>query len=135
MVVLCCDFMRNIIKDSPPVFDLLAKWAAENPKRVRLCPVIEPIFFSVGERVFSSTWSPDIPPKLQLIIRLFQQVIPYFESMDDLEPRTFTFEIDYLVLLMHRLYFLSYGPTNALAYNTIRLSVVIYVCRGSNLGT
>lgn len=125
--------MRGLLLDSPPVFDLRPKWAAENPKRVRLCQVIQPP--SVGARFFSSTWSPDIPPELQLIIRSFQRVIPCFESMDDMESQTFTLENDYLLLLMHRLYSLPYGFPLIPLHNTIRLSAVLHSCCGSNLET
>lgn len=123
--IYCCDLMRGLLLDSPPVFDLLPNWALKTQNGCAYFKSYNPSF-SVGERFFSSTWSPNIPPQLQSIIQSFQQVIPCFESMADLESRTLTFENDYLLLLMHQLYSLPYDYPLEPLHNTIRLSVMIY---------
>jgi len=117
--------MRGLLIDSPPVFDLLPKWVLKTQNGCAYIKSYDPSS-SIGERFFSSVWSPNIPPQLQSIIESFGQLVPCFESIADSESRTLTFENDYLLLLMHRLYSVPYVCPLEPFHNTIRLSVVIY---------
>lgn len=116
--------MRGLLIDSAPVFDLLPKWVLKTQTG---CTYVKSYdASSIGQRFFSSEWSLNTPVQLRSIIQSFQQLVPCFESMADSESRTLTFENDYLLLQMHRLYSLPYDCPLGPLQNTIRLSVIIY---------
>ncbi|KAJ5569825.1 uncharacterized protein N7459_009255 [Penicillium hispanicum] len=124
--VYCCDLMRGLLKRSPPIFDLSARWVRNIQTESAFIKAHRPLSSPLGPRFSTSSWSQDFPSELRSVIESFRQLIPLYESIYESDSRVLSSENDYLLLLIHRLYSMPYDCSLSPLQDTIRLSILLY---------